>query len=289
VDWILLSLLTALAVASQDAWVKKQFGHLSAHYMLAFPCLYSLPLFAAGLCFIDFPRLDATFFGAFVVSLPLNGIAFFLHMQAIRVSPLSLTVPYLAFTPVFMIFTGVLFLSELPNVWGASGILLVCLGSYILNLDVNHWHLLAPFKAIFKETGSWLMLVVALLYSFAAVIGKKAILHSSPLFFSFTFFIILNLLVLAFMMTFALIQLRTLLGLPCKGLVAGLLLFGHALFHNWAIVLTKAAYMISVKRLSVLFGVIYGGILFKETHFWRRLSGSLLMLAGAVLIILMGR
>jgi hypothetical protein len=35
--WLILSLLTALAVATQDAWVKKHFSHLSAYDMLAFP------------------------------------------------------------------------------------------------------------------------------------------------------------------------------------------------------------------------------------------------------------
>jgi drug/metabolite transporter (DMT)-like permease len=285
-DWITLSLLTAFAVATQDAWVKRHFGHLSAYHMLAFPCFFSLPMFCIGLYFVEVPRLDATFYGAFAVSIPLNGVAFFLHMQAIRVSPLSLTVPYLSFTPVFMIVTGFVFLSEIPNRWGASGIFIVCLGSYILNLDIQNWSLLAPIKAVFKETGSWMMLMVALMYSFAAVIGKLAIIHSSPFFFAFTFFIVLNTCILVFMTALGLITLRFLLQAPITGFVAGLLLFCHALFHNWAIALTKAAYMISVKRLSVLFGVIYGGLFFKESHIWMRLGGSLLMLAGAVVIIL---
>jgi len=42
--WLILSLLTALAVASRDAWVKKHFSHLTAYDMLAFPLLFSLPL-----------------------------------------------------------------------------------------------------------------------------------------------------------------------------------------------------------------------------------------------------
>ena len=39
--WLILSLLTALAVASQDAWVKKHFSHLSAYDMLALPFFFS--------------------------------------------------------------------------------------------------------------------------------------------------------------------------------------------------------------------------------------------------------
>jgi drug/metabolite transporter (DMT)-like permease len=46
--------------------------------------------------------------------------------------------------------------------------------------------------------------------------------------------------------------------------------------------------MIAIKRLSVLFGVIYGGVLFREAHMRIRLFGAVLMLAGTVLILLFG-
>jgi hypothetical protein len=60
--WLILSLLTALAVAPQDAWVKKHFSHLTAYDMLAFPFLFSLPLFAVTVPFIPVPPLDDTFY-----------------------------------------------------------------------------------------------------------------------------------------------------------------------------------------------------------------------------------
>jgi drug/metabolite transporter (DMT)-like permease len=74
-----------------------------------------------------------------------------------------------------------------------------------------------------------------------------------------------------------------------KGIVAGCLLFCHAIFHAWAISLTKAAYMISVKRLSILFSVITGGALFKEKNIKIRLLGAILMLLGAVIITIKGQ
>ena len=42
--WFVLSFLTALAVATHDAWVKKFFSDLSTYEMLAYPMIYSLPL-----------------------------------------------------------------------------------------------------------------------------------------------------------------------------------------------------------------------------------------------------
>ena len=77
--------------------------------------------------------------------------------------------------------------------------------------------------------------------------------------------------------------------MPAKGAVAGLLLYLHIMFHGFAISMTKAVYMMSVKRLSILFGVVYGGVVFKEENFLIRFLGALLMFAGAGVILLMAR
>jgi drug/metabolite transporter (DMT)-like permease len=74
------------------------------------------------------------FTGTFWPVLPSTELAFWFICQAIRVSPLSLAVPYLGFAPVFMIATGYLFLDEIPNLWGVSAIITTCVGGYILNL-----------------------------------------------------------------------------------------------------------------------------------------------------------
>ncbi len=286
--WLILSLLTALAVSSQEAFTKKFFSRLSAYDMCAYQFLYSLPLFGITLPWIQVPDLKTAFFWAFWVSIPLNGVAFLLHMLALKLSPLSLTIPYLAFTPVFMIITGFVFLNETPNIYGAAGILCVCVGGYILNLTPGKWTVLGPFKFFFRETGSWLMLIVSFLYSFAAVIGKLAIVNSSPLFFSVSFYFVFNIFMVLFLWLAGKIRINTFASHPHKGLMVGAFLFVHIVLHGYAISMATAAYMISVKRLSVLFGIFYGWLLFKETDIMIRFSGAVFMFSGAVLIMLKG-
>ena len=82
--WLILSLLTALAVASQDAWVKKHFSRLTAYDMLAFPFLFSLPLFIVTLPFVPVPPLDDVFYWNFLISLPINFISFFIYINELR-------------------------------------------------------------------------------------------------------------------------------------------------------------------------------------------------------------
>ena len=287
--WFVLALLTAFFVASQDTWVKKYFSQTSVWDMIAFPLFYGLPLFLVVLFFVPFPKLDRTFYWSFLLSLPINGLGMIFYMKAIQISPLSLTIPYLAFTPTFMIPVGYLLLEELPDTWGVVGILVTCAGSYVLNMEKDHRSLLAPFKAIGREAGSLLMLFVAFVYSFGAVVGKIAILHSSPLFFGVSFFFVFSLVILLPLFAFRKIQLPALVREYKKGVVVGILYFFHIYCHSYAISMVKAAYMISIKRFSILFSLVYGRLVFQEKNIAVRLAGSLLMISGAMLIVLAGR
>ena len=58
--------------------------------------------------------------------------------------------------------------------------------------------------------------------------------------------------------------------------------------HYVAITMAEAAYVISVKRTSPLFGVLYGGLLLGEGHLGKRLGGTALMVAGVMAIGLFG-
>lgn len=286
--WIVPALLTAFFAASQDAWVKRHFASMSAYAMAAYPLAYSLPLFAAAMPFVAVPSLDRIFAVYFLLSLPVNGLGFLLHMRAIQVSPLSLTLPYLAFTPVFIFFTGFLILGESPNAWGVAGVCVIAAGSYVLNINPSEFSPLAPLRAFGRERGAVLMLLAALIYGLGAVAGKKAILHSSVMFFSISFFLCLNGGFLAGGLLLKKTSVGQLRRMPVQGLVSGGLLFVHIVSHGWAISMTKAVYMIAVKRLSILFGILYGGLFFREKHMAYRISGAGLMVGGAMLITLKG-
>jgi drug/metabolite transporter (DMT)-like permease len=142
-------------------------------------------------------------------------------------------------------------------------------------------------RAVFKETGSWMMLIVSFVFSISAVLGKVAILHSSVLFFQMSFFAVLNLMIIVVFLLFGKIRLKTFVAYPVKGMVAGVLFYCHIIFHGYGIAMTKAAYMMSIKRLSIVFGVIFGGLVFHEENFLMRFLGAMLMFAGAVVILLM--
>ena len=55
---------------------------------------------------------------------------------------------------------------------------------------------------------------------------------------------------------------------------------------NFAYLQAIVPYVISIKRLSVVFGVVLGGLIFHEKHILTRVAGALIMVAGSALIAL---
>jgi drug/metabolite transporter (DMT)-like permease len=282
--WFPLSLLSALSLATADALTKRFFGNLSPYEMGTIRLTYTMPWLICAFFWVPLVKPDNTFFLSLIVGLPLEILALYFYMKAIKVSPLSLTLPFLAFTPAFIILTGRLFLGEELNLYGELGIFLIVIGSYCLNLSHIKSGYFAPLKAIIKEPGSRMMLIVSFIYSLTSVISKLGILHSNPYFFGVTYFTALAMLMFAFA---PFIQKSTEWGLlksPVKGLLLGfthgLMIFSHVL----AISQVQVAYMISIKRTSLLFAVLYGAWWFKEEKIGERFFGTLIMIGGVFLI-----
>jgi drug/metabolite transporter (DMT)-like permease len=278
-------LLAALSLATSDALTKRFFSNLPPLMMGLARLGYAMPWLLAALFFIPWIIPDTTFWFCIAIGLPLEALAFYCYMKALKISPLSLTVPFLAFTPGFIILTGWVILGEEISPGGFCGIILIMVGAYFLNLSKTSYGLLAPLVAIFREPGSRLMLLVSFLYAFTSTIGKLAIIHSNPYFFGIIYNIALAILLTLFLPAAAIAEpLKNLTRRPLIGLILGALVATTIFSHMLAISLTNVAYMISLKRTSLLFGVLYGALWFKEEKIAERLTGAIIMIAGVFLI-----
>ncbi len=288
-DWLSLSLLSAVSLATADAITKKSFSDGTAFEMGLVRLLSALPWIILSLFFIPWVKPDRVFFLCILAALPLEATAFFCYMKAIQSSPLSLTLPFLAFTPGFVILTGWLVLGEKITSGGFWGIALIVTGSYVLNLSKVPSGFLEPFRAIAREPGSRLMLLVSFIYAFTSVIGKLAIVHSNPYVFGSLYNIALTLLMIALIpFSRAADPVTGIRGKPLAAVVLGAAVSLSIFSHFVAISRIQAAYMISVKRTSLLFGVLYGAWLFREERITERITGAVIMLTGVFLISLYG-
>ncbi len=285
-EWLTLSLLCAISTASADAATKYWLSDYAAVELVAVRFGYSAVILAPLLLILPWPDLPAPFWHWVGSMVPLEILAMWLYMKAIRDTPLYLTLPYLAFTPVIVSLTGFLLLGERVSLVGWIGILSVVIGAYLLNArSATHrapWS--APLRAVAYARGSRLMLAVAVLYSLTSVMGKGALQYAPPLFFAPFYSALLGLATLL-LFRFVLPRPQTMhrARLP-QHLTIGMLMALMILSHFAAIEHAEVAYMIAVKRTSLLFGILYGTFLFKEPNPLRHLVSGTLMVGGVLLI-----
>ena len=128
------------------------------------------------------------------------------------------------------------------------------------------------------------MLAVAAIYSLTSVMGKGALRYVPPETFGPFYFALLGVLTIILFGLHKPAALGALWRRPAWSLLVGLLMAVMAVTHFLAISRAEVAYMIAVKRVSLLFGIVYGAILFREKNLTRNLVAGTLMVLGVALI-----
>jgi uncharacterized membrane protein len=285
--WLWLTLGTAALQAVKDVYVKRSVAGVRP--VLA-AWIYS---WAAAACLVPavwlagVPDLGPGFWPVLSASVLLNALATRFYFRALAASDLSLTVPMLTVTPVLLLLTSPLMLGEVPSAGGLGGVLLVALGSYLLKLSEARRGLLAPLRALLAEKGPRWMLLVAVIWSVSANIDKMGLARSSPLAWLLGVFA-----GVALALTPAALAALRATGAPSGRRLrdAGLVGFFEAAstaLQMLALTLAIVPYVIAVKRMSAVFGVLLGSLVFRESGLKERLAGVSLMVAGVFCIALL--
>lgn len=289
-DWLPLALLSAFSLASSDAVTKRHLSSLRAGELVFARFVWTALLLTPALFLAPSLHLPLAFWAMIAVAVPLELLAMAMYMSAIRENPLSLTLPYLAFTPAITVVTGYLILGETVSARGVAGIALVVAGAWLLNLplrtrpaDFRWW---SPFTAMIHQRGARLMMGVAAIYAITAVLSKAVLAHGPAMTVGPLYFLCVGLgaLLLGLFRSGA-ASLDALRVRPGWGLLAGVLMAAMVISHFLAIGQVEAAYMIAVKRTSLLFGMVYGALWFGESGLWARLAAGSLMVAGVFLVV----
>ena len=287
--WFWLALASAAFMATGDFLLKRHFSDrpLTEAVMVRLTGLLPLGL----IVFLLGPpiewRVEPGFWWIVALAMPGEIAATLLYTRALQVSPLALTQPFMACTPLFALISGVLILGEFPSWVGVAGVVLLASGAYGLNVHQARLGWLEPFKAVTREPGSWMALVVSAIYAYTAVMGRNAIMHSSALFMA----VIYPLIWACCVLTVLAVKGRLAWGWlrrPWPVAAISLCMCGMALCHFLAISMVQAAYMVAVKRMSILLALLYGGLILGEERLRQHLLAACLMVAGAVLLLVLG-
>ena len=135
--WLLLSSGTALCEALKDATGKQALKSLDEYsVLLGFSLVSALLMGGFMLATEGLPPLGPGYRSALLVGGGLNILAFTLYFRAIKTADLSLTVPLVTLTPLFLLVTSPLIVGEWPTGLDAVGVILLIVGSYVLNLSL---------------------------------------------------------------------------------------------------------------------------------------------------------
>jgi drug/metabolite transporter (DMT)-like permease len=138
-----------------------------------------LPVLAIWAASYPGHHFDHGYFLPGLGAVALNVLANLAFLEAMRIAPLSLTVPLLSLTPVFTTLLAVPILGQVPTPRQVLGIALVAVGAFALQPatapgGIGFW------RRIARERGSLLMLVVALSWSLSMPLDRLALDSASP-------------------------------------------------------------------------------------------------------------
>jgi len=237
--------------------------------------------------FIEKPVIGTPFYYAIPIACTVDVFAIAFMSKALRSSTMGRTVPMLSFTPVFLLLTSWLILGEFPTIPGLIGVFTVVGGSYYLGRRGAPSHLLEPFFLMFRDIGTRYMLGAAACFSIAGPYFKEAVMNSSPQFALAFSLPLSSVLALGYHLLSGGNLKNT---LPKRGnihlILLGLSVFGVALCTNLAFEIGLTSYVVSIKRLSIVFNILIGAYFLGEEELGKNLGAAAVMVGGAVLIAL---
>ncbi|MFE8033790.1 EamA family transporter [Thiohalocapsa marina] len=288
--WFVFSLLSAFFHASRLTVTK----HLSFRFSARALTLYvnlaglvvTLPLI---LWHHDFPLHQPVYVGAVLLGGLISGLGGWALNVGIHRSDVSLVGPVMTLTPGFVVLIEWVLIGDLPGLLGLLGLGLLMTGAYVLSIRREQTAFWAPLRRLVTDPGSAFTLVAAFCFAAAATLGRVGIQMSDPLSFAVMvamvnpviLFLLFSLQDRRFYREAFTPRLRQEAG-PL--LLLGLLFALMRIADQIALSLTLASYAMAVKRSAGLFSVLLGRWVYGEGHLLARLAGSLVMLAGLVLL-----
>jgi drug/metabolite transporter (DMT)-like permease len=294
-------MITALAVllrivANPAANVfQKRLTQRAAHPLIVIGATHGL-LTLATLPFLTqvaWSNLDPAFWMNMIGCAVLAVSGNVLLVAALSGADLSMLGPINAYKPVLSLAPGLVLLRETPNVVGGAGLLLIVAGSaLVVDREAGEAHATAVTH-FFRHRGVQLRFAALACSATEAVCLKRAELHASPI-VAFVCWVLLGLPLAAVAST---LVLRRDIGPQLQQMRHDMPTYTWLaattgvmqLATLFALKKLPVGYCLALFQLSAIMSVVLGARYFAERDIGRRLLGSGVMIAGAALIITLGR
>ena len=287
--WIVLALFSAFLTAVVSIIDKKI---LLREHAMEFSAIFSLTnaiLVLFFIPFVDFHIKLADLLFIYFISW-FGTLGFLFSIKAIRHMQLSSLLPFVNFSPVIAAFLGVLFLNEVLNLKQWTGIILLLAGGYVLETR-NVANYREFFRNIIRSKSLHYLFLALLFYSFTAIADRyiiTKITDNNTYLFFVLIFIAFNFFLMSSLFYGGIKDMKRGLVKHWKLFVfAGFLTFIYRVSYIYSLSLADdLASVLSLKRLSVLFGVVLAGSFLHEKGLGKKIIATLIMLVGVALLVI---
>jgi len=294
-EWYILALISALFSALAAVLEKKILFKEKVIEFTFILALFNAVLASIFLFFTDFTKITTISLIILLFKAVLNSFAFLFVMHAIKDLELSSALPLLVLTPGLVAVFAFFFLGETLNWINISGLVILTIGIYILNLkDVQN--LTSPFTIFFNSRGHKFITLALLFFTITSLIDRFLLTRggmppTALMSFQHFFFCIFFLIILIISRP-NLTQIKDSLRkiLITSGILIFLLSIVTIVYRYTEILSVKGtknvALSLILKRISVFFAIIIGGKMFNEHHLLRKIIATIILIAGAILVVI---
>jgi drug/metabolite transporter (DMT)-like permease len=247
-----------------------------------------LSLVGLPLLVLERGALAANFLALMALSSVLTVLGNLLIVEAVKRSDLSILGPINSYKAVVSLFPGFLLLGEVPGFWGLIGIALIIAGSgYLLNDGGSTRR--QGLSRVLRDRGIQLRLAALAVSALEAVVMRQA-MKGTPAEVTLAAWAVLGFVTSSLLMGCG----RTRPERQLMGQHAGsclMLALTTGIMQGCTILVferMQVSYALALFQTSTIVSVLLGWRYFKERHIARRLAGSMIMIAGAALIVLSG-
>jgi uncharacterized membrane protein len=283
--WVIFAILNPILDSSRNVFSKKaslNVDSLVVSWINNFiPLLFCLPI----PFFIEL-NFNEEFILAVLVSGTINTAAAILYHRAISKGDISTVVPILSFTPLFLLIMSPLIIGEYIEWKGIVGIILIVIGSYLLNVNLKKEGIFSPLKSLLKNKGTRYMLIVSFILSISANFDKKGIESSSVLQYLLFINIYITIGTTIFSISKGKFSLQAVWSERKNLFFVGVLTSMAYFVHMTALSMTLVAYVIAIKRTAGMISVFLGYFFLKEQNIKERFIGSTIMFIGVLFIVI---
>ncbi len=221
----------------------------------------------------------------------LSGFVHFIYWyfltKALEKGDLSLIYPIMRSSPALVLLFSVTILGEEVSVLGVTGILLVAIGVYTINMQsLVFSELLRPFSAMTRDRAIQFAFLTLFSVACYTLVDKIAVSQMHPVIFAYIYPWISLSLFSGYIFKAKPKDVLKKEWATHKGsiLICGVLsIFGYFLILL-AFTMERMSYVVGLRQLSIVFAVLLGGHLLREKNKQIRIASSIIIFIGAYLI-----